>query len=68
MKASYQLSLRIIKTKKPLTVGKELLLPYIIDATKAILGNKYDKQIQNIPLSNDTVSKRIEDMASVVEI
>ena len=67
LKASYQLSLRIAKTKKPFTVGEELVLPCIVDATKAILGDKYAKQMQNIPLSNDTVSRRIEDMASDVE-
>ncbi|XP_072394958.1 zinc finger MYM-type protein 6-like [Diabrotica undecimpunctata] len=65
--ASYQLSLRIVKTKKPFTVDEELVLPCIVDATKAILGDKYDKQMQNLPLSNDTVSRRIEDMASDVE-
>ncbi|XP_072381371.1 protein FAM200A-like [Diabrotica undecimpunctata] len=67
LKASYQLSLRIAKTKKPFTVGKELVLPCIVDSTKAILGDKYAKQMQNIPLSNDTVSRRIEDMASDFE-
>ncbi|XP_072390895.1 zinc finger MYM-type protein 6-like [Diabrotica undecimpunctata] len=67
LKASYNLSLKIAKTKKSFTVGEELVLPCIVDATKAILGDKCAKQMQNIPLSNVAVSRRIEDMASDVE-
>lgn len=67
LKASYQLSLRIAKTKTSFTVGEELVLPCIVDATQVILGDKYAKKMLNIPLSNDTVSRRIEAMASDVE-
>uniref|UniRef100_A0A5S6QAD2 DUF4371 domain-containing protein n=1 Tax=Trichuris muris TaxID=70415 RepID=A0A5S6QAD2_TRIMR len=49
LRASYNISLLIVKPGKPHTIGEELLL-----------------QVK-IPLSNDTVQRRIDDMANDVE-
>ncbi|KAK5648379.1 hypothetical protein RI129_003271 [Pyrocoelia pectoralis] len=63
LKASYIVSLRIAQAKKPFTIGEDLVLPCIIDATREILGESYAQKMKNIPLSNNTVSRRIDAMA-----
>lgn len=52
LKASFILSLRIAQTKKPFTIGEQLILPCIIDATREILGEKFSQKMTSIPLSN----------------
>jgi hypothetical protein len=63
VEAFYRVSLRIAKAGKPHTIGESLLLP----AANSILGEKVAKQLESIPLSNNTVSRRISDMASNVK-
>jgi hypothetical protein len=63
LEASYLLSLRIAKTGKPHSIGENLLLPAINDVVKTMFGNKLLKYIDLIPLSNDTVGRRTNDMA-----
>jgi hypothetical protein len=65
--ASYKVSLRIAKAGKPHTIGESLLLPAAKDMDSSVLGEKVAKQLESIPLSNDTVSRRISDMASNVK-
>ncbi|GLV33279.1 hypothetical protein CBL_20087, partial [Carabus blaptoides fortunei] len=62
--ASYQASYRIAKAKKPYTIGEELVLPTAIQITETIHGKKYADELRKIPLSNDTVAKRISDISS----
>lgn len=67
LKASYIISLRIVQAKKPFTIGEDLILPCILDATHEILGAKFSQKMTSIPLSNNTVTRRIEVMSSDVE-
>jgi hypothetical protein len=53
---------RIAETGKPHSVGQNLLLAAIKDV-KTMFSNKLLKDIDLIPLSNDTVSRRINNMA-----
>lgn len=67
IKASYLASYRIAKDGKPHTIGETLLLPAAMDMVQAVLGEKAAKEIQKIPLSNNTVKRRIVDMSSNIE-
>lgn len=54
----------IAKTKKPFTIGEQLLLPAAIRMSEIVHGKQYAAEISKIPLSNDTVSKRISDISN----
>ena len=56
---SYLISLLIAKTKKTYTIGEELVKPCILSAVEEILGSE--------ALSNNTIQRRIEDMAMDIE-
>ena len=65
--ASYLISLQIAKTKKPYTIGEELIKPCILSAAEQILGFEAARKFDGIPLSNNTVQQRIEDIAMDIE-
>ena len=65
--ASYLVSLRIAKTGKPHTIGESLILPAAKDIVSCILGEAAAKKLDVVPLSNNTVSRRIHDLASQVK-
>jgi hypothetical protein len=67
VEGSYKVSLRIAKAGKPHTIGEPLLLPAGRDMASSVLGEKVAKQLEWIPLPNDSVSRRISDMASNVK-
>lgn len=64
--ASYDLSLLIAKTGTPHTFGEKLILPAIKMALTRLLPKPTDI-IKKIPLSNDSVQRRIDEMAADVE-
>ena len=53
--ASCLVSLQIAKTKKPYTIGEELIKSCILPAAEEILGPKAARKFKGIPLSNNTV-------------
>ncbi|GBM05623.1 hypothetical protein AVEN_202255-1 [Araneus ventricosus] len=61
--ASYKVSYKIARRKKPHTIGEELILPTATEIGETTFGDNFDKQLQSIPLSNDTVVRRIGDIA-----
>ena len=65
--ASYLISLQIAKTKKPYTIGEELIKSCILSAAEQILGPEAARKSDSIPLSNNTVQRRIEDIAMDIE-
>jgi hypothetical protein len=54
------------KTGKPHTIVEDLILPAAADMAGTMLGEKAKKTIQTMPSSNNTVSRRISDMAGDV--
>ena len=64
IQASYAVSLLVAKAKKPLTIVEELLLP----AAKVLVETMIDKtaadKFNAVPLSNDTVSRRVDLVAT----
>ena len=62
LRASYESSYLITKSKKPFTIGEDLVLPAAVRITEIIHGHKYADELKKIPLSGTTVSRRIEDL------
>uniref|UniRef100_H3AJW5 DUF4371 domain-containing protein n=1 Tax=Latimeria chalumnae TaxID=7897 RepID=H3AJW5_LATCH len=65
--ASYLVSLRIAKAGKLHNIGEKLLLPAAKDMCTVMIGEKAASQLDMVPLSNDTVSRRIVEMAADVK-
>lgn len=66
--ASYNIANMIAKAGKPHTVGETLILPAVKEVISTVLHRNATEILKAIPLSNDTVSRRIDEMASDVEI
>ncbi|XP_039225088.1 SCAN domain-containing protein 3-like [Crotalus tigris] len=64
---SHEVSLLIAKCGKCHTIGEMLILPAVKQIVATMLGPSASTITQSIPLSNDTVSKRIDEMADVEE-
>lgn len=56
----------IVKKGMPHTLREEVVLPAIKETVGIMLGDKARKQMDLIPLSDNTVQRRIEEMASNV--
>ena len=67
LKSSYLIALQISKTKKPYIIGEDLIKPCTLAAATEVLGSKAAKKLHAIPISNDSVKRRIMDMAVDVE-
>lgn len=69
LRASYNVSLLIAKSGKPHTIGEELILPAVEEILKTVLHHKTPFDIiKKVPLSNNSVQRRIDEMANDVEI
>ena len=60
-------SLRIAQTSKPHTIGESLILPAAKDIVTCLFGPNAAKKLDVVPLSDNTVSRRIQDLASEVK-
>ncbi|GFX24837.1 SCAN domain-containing protein 3 [Trichonephila clavipes] len=67
LRASYLVANRIAKAKKPFTISEELILPATKDVCRELLGEAAMEKIAHVPLSADTVTRRIEEIAEVIE-
>ena len=65
--ASYNISLMIAKSGKPHTIGEELIIPAISEVIRTVLHKPASDIIKKISLSNNTVQRRIDEMAQDVE-
>ncbi|XP_043914064.1 zinc finger BED domain-containing protein 5-like [Protopterus annectens] len=68
VEASYRISYRIAKCGKSHTIAETLISPCITDAVRCMLGEEHVRKMTTIPLSNNTISRRIEDMSDDVEM
>ena len=69
LKCSYQVALRIAQNKQPYTIGEDLILPSATDMCKTIYGNDIDiNKLKTVPLSDTTIARRIDEMASDVRV
>ncbi|KAI6649866.1 Zinc finger BED domain-containing protein 5-like [Oopsacas minuta] len=63
LEASYRVSLRIAKAKSPHTIGEELIMPCAKEMVSLMIGEDMVSKLGIIPLSNNTVHRRICDMS-----
>ena len=64
---SYLISLRIAKAGKPLTIGRTLVFPATKDTVKVFFGEKSEKGIESIHMTNSSVTRRKDEMSPWVE-
>ncbi|GFX70450.1 SCAN domain-containing protein 3 [Trichonephila clavipes] len=67
LQAPYNISLLIGKSGKSHTIGEELILPAIEEVLKTVIPESASDIIRRIPLSNNTVQRRIEELSQDVE-
>ncbi|GBP32610.1 Zinc finger BED domain-containing protein 5 [Eumeta japonica] len=65
--ASCLVSYRIAKAGEVHTIAENLIKSCVLDITKCMLDEKSAKHLSTVPLSNDTVSRRIHDLTSYVK-
>ncbi|KAK2720020.1 hypothetical protein QYM36_004059 [Artemia franciscana] len=64
LRASYAVSYLFAKQKKPHTIAECLILPALVKVSEIMFDTKTATALQSIPVSNNTISRRIEDIAS----
>ncbi len=64
---SYELSLLIAKKGSAHTVGEDLIIPAAKIISNALFDEKSTQKISEIPLSNTTVKRRIDEMSQCVK-
>ncbi|KFD63506.1 hypothetical protein M514_08497 [Trichuris suis] len=67
LRASYNISLLIAKCGKPHAIGEELTLPAVSEVLRTVVRMPATEIIKRIPLSNNTVQRRIDEMSADVE-
>ncbi|CAH1975362.1 unnamed protein product [Acanthoscelides obtectus] len=67
LKASCEIAFMIAKQKKPHTIGEELIKPYVLKATQIILGEGAEQKMKSISLSNNTIKRRIDEIAADIK-
>ncbi|GFV57711.1 protein FAM200B [Trichonephila clavipes] len=67
LQASLEISYLIGKTMKPHTIGESLIHPTATKMTSIIQSDKYGNELETIPLSRDTVSRRISEISRNIE-
>ena len=60
--ASYKVAYREARCKKPHTIAEELILPAATDLVSITIGDNAAKRLKDVPLSKNTICRRIEDM------
>ena len=60
--ASYNISKLIAKCGKPHNIGETLILPAITEVISTVMHQSSPEIVRSIPLSNDTVSRRIAEI------
>ena len=66
VEASYVVALEVAKQKKSHTIAETLIKPCMLKAVKLVLGEASEIMMRQIPLSNDTIKRRIFDMSQNV--
>uniref|UniRef100_A0A8C5LWZ0 Uncharacterized protein n=1 Tax=Leptobrachium leishanense TaxID=445787 RepID=A0A8C5LWZ0_9ANUR len=67
LRASYHVAYRIAKCKKAHTIAEDLLLPAAIDMAREVLDQSAVDKLMTIPLSNDPICRRIQDMSDDIK-
>ncbi|KAM3868917.1 zinc finger BED domain-containing protein 5-like [Diretmus argenteus] len=65
--ASYKVAYRVAQCKKPHTIAEELLLPAAMDMVSCMVDEKTAQKLKAIPLSDNTIARRIDDLSNDIE-
>ncbi|XP_075213885.1 SCAN domain-containing protein 3-like [Lycorma delicatula] len=65
--ASYEIAELIAVKLKPHNLAEEIILPACRKIVKTMIGGSADIEISKIPLSNDTIHRRIKDLSENIE-
>ncbi|XP_028659076.1 protein FAM200B-like [Erpetoichthys calabaricus] len=68
LKASYIMPMRIAKSKKAHTVAESLIMPAALEICEIMLGKEDSRKLLSIPVSNDTIRRRICDMSNDIQL
>ena len=63
MEASYAIFLLVAKSKTPHSIVEELILPAAAVMAEIMIDKKAADTLKKVPLSNNTVSRRMDDMS-----
>lgn len=61
--ASYHVAYKISKCKKPHTIAEELIKPCALEMATIVLGKEASNKLKLVPLSNNIIQSRINDMS-----
>ena len=64
VEASYEVALQIAKQKKPHTIAEGLVKPCAIKMVERVLGKQSSKKLEALSLSDNTIQRRITEMAN----
>ncbi|XP_032254826.1 SCAN domain-containing protein 3 isoform X2 [Phoca vitulina] len=67
LRASYKVALPVAKSKTPYTIAETLVKDCIREVCLEMLGESAAKKVAQVPLSNDTMARRIQELASDME-
>ncbi|XP_046988243.1 protein ZBED8-like [Schistocerca americana] len=67
LEATYELSLLISRTKKSHIIAETLVKPCLSKAADIVLGSESKQKLSQIPLSDNTMKLRIDDMAEDIQ-
>lgn len=67
LKASYIMAMRITKSKKEHSVAESLIMPAALEMCEIMLGKEFSRKLLSIPVSNDTIRRRICDMSNDIK-
>lgn len=67
LRASYNIAKLIAKSGKPHTIGEELILPAVAEVINTVMHQSSTDVLKKVALSNNTVQRRIDEMAASVE-
>ncbi|XP_047028008.1 protein FAM200A-like [Helicoverpa zea] len=65
--ASYKVAYRVAKAGKPHTITENLILPAALDMVDITVSKQEANKLKNIPLSDNTITRRINDMAKDIQ-
>ena len=61
--ASYKIVYRIAKEKKPHSIAETLIKPCALEMTEIVCGSDQRRKLEGIPMSNNVVKSRIDDIS-----
>uniref|UniRef100_UPI00398F2BF5 protein FAM200B-like n=1 Tax=Pristiophorus japonicus TaxID=55135 RepID=UPI00398F2BF5 len=61
--SSYLVAQQIAKAKRPYTVAEELIMPCAIAIVREMFGEQEARELEKIPMSDDTIKRRIGSMS-----